>query len=750
MTRAKRPKHLRMLARARLCAVLLTLSGTALAAEQPDEAGEECSDICVTEALFPSMLPAGESVPEAPPAVTAAGKPATPKSTEKRGGSSGKTAAAGRSKVIVSDIYKVVSPVGLPTVEPIRQGKRLDTLAGKTIAVVGGSFMAGITHPEIRRLIREKYPTAKVLLLDEIGSAGVYPAPGIRRRQSEEFQARLKEMRVDAVISGNGGCGLCTPKEAGSCIAAEHLGIPTVMIAGPGFADQARAAAVNSGVPVLRVAQYPGAFASHTRKELLDNTRKVLWPQIEKALTEPISEAERQAALSAVRSPDLKETVHAGDLAEINRHFTSMKWSDGLPIVPPMVDKVEAFLRFTDLSPDAEVAVLPIAHRRALAWHVAVNGVMAGCKPEHMPVLIALTRALGGPDFRRTIASTHAWMPYLWVNGPVARQLGIGSGQGELNGEANIALGRFMALAMMNLSGYYVGEGRMGTFGYPMPWTLAEDEDACRRTGWAPFHVQEGMAPKDSAVTAASALLWGNNMAPSTTEPREILELLAWDIAERGQFALGSGRPDTHRTILLTEPVAAILSRAWPTKEKLEEALMTLARRPLSERARANYFANPGSNQSASHTLEQHERRLAAAEGASLTDAPPWRPDIPGKIQTVPAMEEGRTAILVTGDAARNKAMVLPGGGFSTVKIELPKNWDVLMAELGYPPLEKPASEAKAATRSHGKPRMEPQRGQGRRHPGGEGNIGRERWRRRTPSRNDRSAGWETQRDNER
>lgn len=108
-------------------------------------------------------------------------------------------------------------------------------------------------------------------------------------------------MKVDAVVAGNGGCGLCTPKEAGSCIAAEVLGIPSVMIAGPGFVKQAKHAALAAGVPVLRVAEYPGAFASHAHDELLENTRKVLWPQIKKALTEPISAAERTAAGAEAR-----------------------------------------------------------------------------------------------------------------------------------------------------------------------------------------------------------------------------------------------------------------------------------------------------------------------------------------------------------------------------------------------------------------------------------------------------------------
>lgn len=161
--------------------------------------------------------------------------------------------------------YAVVSPVGRQTVQMIKQAPRLDTLDGKTIAVVGGSFMAGITHPEIKRLILATYPTAKVILLNEIGSAGPYPGPGVRRASKDEFQKNLKDMGVQAVISGNAGCGLCTPKETGSSIAAEYLGIPAVTIAAPTFVNQVYSTAVNRGVPAPRAATYPrGVFRSQS------------------------------------------------------------------------------------------------------------------------------------------------------------------------------------------------------------------------------------------------------------------------------------------------------------------------------------------------------------------------------------------------------------------------------------------------------------------------------------------------------
>ena len=583
--------------------------------------------------------------------------------------------------------YAVVSPVGRSSVEMIRQAPRLGTLDGKTIAVVGVSFMTGITHPEIKRLINENYPSAKVILLDEIGIAGPYPAPGVTRKAKDEFQARLREMGVDAVISGNGGCGLCTPKETGSCIAAEYLGIPSVIIAGPGFADQARYTALNNGIPVMRVAQYPGAFATHTAEELIRNTREILWPQIVEALTKPISEEERAFGISGSKG-DIRDDAFYGTLDEVNAYFKEMNWSDGLPIVPPTFAKVESFLGYTPMRWDETVAVLPVAHRNTTVWHVAVNAVMAGCKPEYMPVLIALVKGLGDPGFRRTLASTHAWIPYCWMNGPLARQLGIDSGQGQINEAANMAIGRFLNLALMNLCGYYVKQDRMGTFGYPMSWCLVEDDAACLRVGWEPYHVRQGYGLNDNTITLGSTLLWGNNMAPSTTDPGKLAELMAWDICERSQFALGSGRQFTCRTILMTEPVAGILAGKFKSPEELEKVLVEKSRRPVKERAFANYYANPGgSKDGGEHTLRQYQGHIRKSEGGKMTPTPAWY-DSPESAQlTVATMKPGMTAFLISGDAARNKVQTMPGGACATIPVELPEDWDALMSRLGYRPL---------------------------------------------------------------
>ena len=144
------------------------------------------------------------------------------------------------------------------------------------------------------------------------------------------------------------------------------------------------------------------------------------------------------------------------------------------------------------------------------------------------------------------------------------------------------------------------------------------------------------------------------------------------------------------RTIFITELVARNLAEEYATKESLETALIRTARRPVHMRAYANYWANSGSQQFDRFSFDQYLRRIIRQENAELTEAPPWFPpelSRGGRIQTVAVMEEGMTAILVIGDRDRNKVQVMPGGGYVTIPVELPSNWDKLMEELGYPPI---------------------------------------------------------------
>jgi len=483
---------------------------------------------------------------------------------------------------------------------------------------------------------------------------------------------------------------LCTTKESGSAIAAEYIGIPSVTVGAPTFIAQIHSTGVNRGVPVLRTAEYPGAFASHSTQELLKNTRETVFPQIVEGLTGEITQAEIDLYANDGKRP-FDEIVYYGNYDEIQEYCRVNSWTDGLPVVPPTDEKVRYYLQFTPYAAEDILGTYALAYRECTAYTVAANAVMAGVPAEYMPVCIAFVKAMADGEWRRPLASTHGWSPYAWLNGPLARQLGIDHGQGMISEENNKALGRFIDLAMLNIGGYYVKENRMGTFGYLSAWTFSEDEQACARVGWEPYHVTQGYDWNDNTVTAASALQWGNNVTPATDDPEMIMTLMAWDITEKQQNGLGNTNPQVYRTMFITEYVARDLAVKYTSKAALEDALIETARRPLFMRAYANYWANTGSQQYGKYTFDQYYNKLLKDpdELAALTDTPAWLEGIADdtKIETIATMRKGQTPMLITGDTDRNKFQVMPGGGYVTIRIELPENWDALVAPLGYEPL---------------------------------------------------------------
>ena len=167
--------------------------------------------------------------------------------------------------------------------------------------------------------------------------------------------------------------------------------------------------------------------------------------------------------------------------------------------------------------------------------------------------------------------------------------------------------------------------------------------------------------------------------------------MIAWDAVEKSQMAVASGMPCTYRVFLMTEGVARDLARTYPSKDALCRAVEETARIPIWQRAFANYWGNPGSAfDPAKYSLSRHERRIANKEGAFETSTPPWLAWTGiERMGTVPAMAPGKSAFLVTGDSSRNKELCVPGGGFATIKIRLPKEWSRLMSKRGYEPLEK-------------------------------------------------------------
>jgi len=179
-------------------------------------------------------------------------------------------------------------------------------------------------------------------------------------------------------------------------------------------------------------------------------------------------------------------------------------WTDGLPVVPPSPRGLERMLAGTRLAPGGTVARVPPAGGEATVEKIALNALMAGCRPDYLPAVIAAVRAVCHPDVNigAVQGTTSDAAPLLIFNGPVVRRIGLNFahnclGQGN---RANATIGRAVRLILMNLGGALPGRIDMSTLGMPGKYTycMAENEAA---SPWEPLHVERGFAPGDSAVT---------------------------------------------------------------------------------------------------------------------------------------------------------------------------------------------------------------------------------------------------------
>ena len=233
--------------------------------------------------------------------------------------------------------------------------------------------------------------------------------------------------------------------------------------------------------------------------------------------------------------------VSLDDEYAVMQHFWEQGWTDGLPIVAPTPDRVEAFLAAAGLEPEAMVGAYQTRATALTAEKLAVNAVMAGCKPEYMPVLVAAFEGLTDPVYRMNhMASLGSPWPLIIVNGPIVKEIGMTTGQYVMGGgnHANATIGRAVSLTMANCFGAKVGGVQRGCLGNPNRWSfcIAENED----TPWTPLHAQRGFQAEESAVTVFGSMNgFDQFVTPNFNEPVFLCELMAQRIAN-GFFTLGS------------------------------------------------------------------------------------------------------------------------------------------------------------------------------------------------------------------
>lgn len=453
---------------------------------------------------------------------------------------------------------------------------------------------------------------------------------------------------------------------------------------------------VTEGMPDLRYAEYPGTISLDTVSTIRENLEKTTIDLIIKALTKPVVGREEEVA-GAQESRDI---VFTGALEEVNNFFFENRWTDGLAIMPPTIERVKEFLKYTDRSPNEAVAILRPGNIRVTPWNIAVNGVMAGCRPEYMPLLLAGVEAIGDPYYNlEQQGSTGGWNMFFVINGPIAKQLGFESTVGLVSRGPNTVFGRAMGLIRHNLAGLRPGEVYMGTFGYILPPVFAEHEELLYEMGWQPYHVDQRFDTNRCTVSAGGTANWGYQMYPATLEPERLAQVLAYDAVRSGcpwhsaqQIGTITMSERLVLTVFITPAVAKTFAESGWSKQDVKEAVWKNARFTLAEvDFEWSYGSHTGQRQTHKDLVESGILPEKYVEKGKL---PAWFPKVvEGEDATIPVLSSPeQLAIFVCGDITRNKSMTfytMYNPVPETNEVQLPANWDELMKELGYPPLAR-------------------------------------------------------------
>jgi len=341
--------------------------------------------------------------------------------------------------------------------------------------------------------------------------------------------------------------------------------------------------------------------------------------------------------------PDLPHVVGSGDAFDrVNDFFYERGWTDGLPIVPPTEERVLAMLSGMPWrGADELIATVPPKMGAATMRQIAVNAVMAGCKSEYLPVVVAALQAVSEPEYglahRQT--TTHSAAPLIIVNGPAVARLHINCGRGVFGPgwRANATIGRALRLVLVNVGGAGPSVDAAQT-GHPGKYTfcIAEYEAA---NPWEPLHVERGFAREQSVVTLVQTEAPHSVTENIQTDPDEIIRTFADSMATLGVNNLYSqGQP----VLALGIEHAGFFAAAGWSKLDVQKAIFERARQPWG---------------------------LVKNRGKSKGPRFPEFVDQADDNSMVPIIREPRDLIVIVAGGAGGKSMFLPTAGGQTLSV---------------------------------------------------------------------------------
>lgn len=225
------------------------------------------------------------------------------------------------------------------------------------------------------------------------------------------------------------------------------------------------------------------------------------------------------------------------DYDNLYEDYVERGWTDGLPVVPPTPEKVEAFLAAAGLEGSEVLGAVPTREVTVTAEHAAINAVLAGCRPDYMPVVVAAVRAHlhEKGNCHSTTGTLSGAAQAVIVNGPIRKQIDIACESGCFGPgfRANATIGRALRLVIRNVCRAIPGVLDRASFSTPLRYSFCFGEDE-ENSGWEPLHVERGFSPDQSAVTVHSLMKFVDHIDFTSRSPEALCDGLLATLAREG------------------------------------------------------------------------------------------------------------------------------------------------------------------------------------------------------------------------
>jgi len=272
-------------------------------------------------------------------------------------------------------------------------------------------------------------------------------------------------------------------------------------------------------------------------------------------------------------------------------------WGDGFPVVPPTRDRILRMLAAVDRDPQESLGPVPPLNEEATIERVAINAVMAGCKPEYFPVVLAAVEAVLEPafNFRGVQVTTNPAAPMIVVNGPIRAKLGIACGAGCMGPgfRPNATIGRTLRLVSHSLGGAIPGAVSKNVMGLPERYSFCWGEDE-EGSPWTPLHVDRGFEPGQSTVTViAIDELVLTHSAAFLDRAERLTDVAALIFGRQGvaMMTFHSGQP----SLVIPAPSARRMAKEeGVTKQYLRERLFEKSRVRAADAPEVELFRKRG------------------------------------------------------------------------------------------------------------------------------------------------------------